>query len=429
MFQDVITQHVETSEVPLVIIISDAGSRGEHRDDEGWQSRQTDAINARTVVPPSLMQSAYATRIEFNPIAPTLMRQGLKWLVDTHYGDVSSIKPTKEVIDLIVESSSGDIRSAIMSLQFTSPAQTELDRRRKKKSSNIVALISRRENTLALFHLLGKVLYNKRAGDPISKSLSKKEQIRERELDESLPEPLPLPPHMVEFQRKSSKVNVEALYADSPVDTSLLSLYLHQNYYQFCEEIEQCDGVIDALSSIDSMAEIWDSRGQVASEKFQIMTRASLLSLPSPVPRQNQKLYKPAFFDSLKQGNRGLDDVLSVQDWLASCGTVWNLNSIKLDLPILLAHAGKIGRIPSLNEVHHAKCCVESLQQVPYHASFSHLPWVRNSLVAAASLDEGEDLAEESLPEPHHKTTSPRIEEPMTTDTKFWLESDDIDEF
>lgn len=42
------------------------------------------------------------------------------------------------------------------------------------------------------------------------------------------------------------------LYADSPIDTGLFSLYLHQNYVQFCDTIEECEGISDWYSWIDS---------------------------------------------------------------------------------------------------------------------------------------------------------------------------------
>lgn len=41
------------------------------------------------------------------------------------------------------------------------------------------------------------------------------------------------------------------IYADSPIDTSLFSLYIHQNYPQFCNETEEAWYIADALSLID----------------------------------------------------------------------------------------------------------------------------------------------------------------------------------
>lgn len=45
------------------------------------------------------------------------------------------------------------------------------------------------------------------------------------------------------------------LYADSPVDTSLLSLYVHQNYTQFCDDVDHCDALIANLSAVDTIGE------------------------------------------------------------------------------------------------------------------------------------------------------------------------------
>jgi cell cycle checkpoint protein len=97
-------------------------------------------------------------------------------------------------LDIIVESSIGDIRSAIMALQFA--CVVELPRasssgntvnkgksrgkRRKGEADGgrggddvegmgkggdarvVLEAVTRRESSLALFHLMGKVLYNKR---------------------------------------------------------------------------------------------------------------------------------------------------------------------------------------------------------------------------------------------------------------------------
>lgn len=46
-------------------------------------------------------------------------------------------------------------------------------------------------------------------------------------------------------------MSFQALYSDSPIETSLFSLYIQQNYTQFCEDVDQCDGVADWLSWVD----------------------------------------------------------------------------------------------------------------------------------------------------------------------------------
>lgn len=118
----------------------------------------------------------------FNPIAPTLMTKALQALLASHsrsleaQGRVGRL-PGREVIDIIVESSSGDIRSAIMALQFacvidlptsSMGSKDKMARKnvsRTKKTANaraVLETVTRREQSLVLFHLMGKILYNKR---------------------------------------------------------------------------------------------------------------------------------------------------------------------------------------------------------------------------------------------------------------------------
>jgi hypothetical protein len=47
-------------------------------------------------------------------------------------------------------------------------------------------------------------------------------------------------------------VHHQMLYADSPVDASLLGLYIHQNYPQFCTDVDECGGIADGLSCVDA---------------------------------------------------------------------------------------------------------------------------------------------------------------------------------
>ena len=99
----------------------------------------------------------------FNPIAPTLLRKALQSLLTTHFASNKSAQPSKEALDIVVESANGDIRSAIMALQFACGTSQQSGKTRKKKDAKLMLeCVTRREQSLVLFHLLGKVLYNKR---------------------------------------------------------------------------------------------------------------------------------------------------------------------------------------------------------------------------------------------------------------------------
>ena len=176
--------------VPLVIIISDAGMRGEASDERisaGSERNKIQVVDVRTVLSKDLLGGPYVTEIgyltfiyyiscylticSFNPIAPTLLRKAVQALLDTHIASSSSrsaIAPSKEVIDIIVESANGDIRSAIMALQFACIIHKPTQRKKKNIGHTVVLeAVTRREQSLALFHLLGKVLYNKRSFCPL----------------------------------------------------------------------------------------------------------------------------------------------------------------------------------------------------------------------------------------------------------------------
>ena len=96
----------------------------------------------------------------FNPIARTYLVKGLKRVVQAT-GQTFS----KETLEFIADSSNGDIRSAVMALQFASTPTSKPKGKRSRKTQDVRAIleaVTRREQSLALFHLVGKVLYNKR---------------------------------------------------------------------------------------------------------------------------------------------------------------------------------------------------------------------------------------------------------------------------
>lgn len=101
------------------------------------------------------------------------MKRALQTLLNKHTssGPHDIRQMSKESLDIIIETSNGDIRSAVMALQFacttTSAKEPSSISKSKAKAGSLNArglleVISRREQNLALFHLLGKILYNKR---------------------------------------------------------------------------------------------------------------------------------------------------------------------------------------------------------------------------------------------------------------------------
>jgi cell cycle checkpoint protein len=117
-----------------------------------------------------------------------------------------------------------------MALQFACAASLPSGKTRKKRNAKLTTLmlesITRREQSLVLFHLLGKVLYNKRMlrsslpqgrcsllrtgkGDPSSSSASAKDTQKEKMLDALIPDPSKLPEWLSDHDRRASRVDVD----------------------------------------------------------------------------------------------------------------------------------------------------------------------------------------------------------------------------
>ncbi|KAH9060573.1 Rad17-domain-containing protein [Lactarius vividus] len=313
-FHDALRTHVEhgPSVAPVVLVVSDAGLCVE--------ASSNGSSNARAVVPPGLPAHLF-TEIRFNPIAPTLLASALKRVTT-----LANVRLSQSILNSVVEGAGGDVRSAIMTLEFTCARSASW---KQSSRSNVGSIVSttQKENALLLFHLIGKIMYNKRKGDPHPKSASAKDISRERVLDRTLNDPPPLPPWLTMEERKTSRVDVNLLYASTPVDASLFGLYVHQNYTQYCSSIEQCSSLIDNLSWTDANN----------SENAPLGT---LHSLPSPVPRTGQRIFKPAFFSSLQKQQSARDALDQTSNWLSSTG-LWSRVAITTELGGVLRTLGR----------------------------------------------------------------------------------------
>jgi len=155
-FQAAILHYLEGPPgAPLVIIVSDSGTRGESKDESSWS--RSDSIDIRTILPPAILHSAYVTQIvygilkdwfyatssfysSFNPIAPTYMKPALTTMLDKLFASPTrGSRPSKDILDHIIESSNGDIRSAIMTLQFA--CVVKMPTGQGKKSRNNAAQV------------------------------------------------------------------------------------------------------------------------------------------------------------------------------------------------------------------------------------------------------------------------------------------------
>ncbi|WVQ71805.1 hypothetical protein IAR50_001347 [Cryptococcus sp. DSM 104548] len=349
-----------TSSCPMVIIHSDAGQSG--RAEESWMDAARDRGGRERgleVLGKEIKDGPWCQEIDFIPIAPTFMLKALTRILTLSPLPPSS-HPAKATLQLICQSSNGDLRAAINSLQMLcggrgkvlngrtaargrgrgrgqkDDGETAVKRKGKGSMGGkgglldvspelraVLDAVTRKEQSLNLFHALGKVFYNKRLGDPNEQEDENQETL---ELIRQLPKNDDLPPHLQEFARRKPLVQMETFIPSIPLDASSFALWVHQSLPSFCEEIEQVSQGLDYLVESDIMRtddDIWQSQPQTIQYALQLTLRGAAMSLPSPVPRgksAQHKVVKPAFFGEWKRERESLGALESAGRYLEKRG-------------------------------------------------------------------------------------------------------------
>ncbi|MBW0471423.1 hypothetical protein O181_011138 [Austropuccinia psidii MF-1] len=337
MFCDALRYHLnspQNSTPPLVVLISDTTVRhGENGLGDVLAGHQTRVfhsgrnsnlddrgISTHIILPSDILQHPACCYVKLNAVSKALMRKLLNAVVDK-IPYLKTWKPSQKHIEMIIQASGGDIRAALNNLQLlhsNSDLALSLSQQKKNTLSEKApgcsqSFLTYRDDSLAIFHSLGKVLFNKRWGDDLVDD-SKDKRLR-------LPTPDDVPPFLQTFSRKQLKTDVDGLYSEMSVPVDRLIPYLHENYVPFTNQVEETSQVVEYLSLTDSTASLnhtgW-ARGPLSEfYQFQICIRGILLALPSPVSRRSQKFYKPVMWDHNREylkNSQGLD--LVRDEWL-----------------------------------------------------------------------------------------------------------------
>ncbi|EOR00073.1 Cell cycle checkpoint protein RAD17 [Wallemia ichthyophaga EXF-994] len=382
----------QTRNTPLVIIVSDTGTRGTggSADDVGPSlGTPKQVIDARLVVPTDILDGPYCQTVHFNPLARTFLTKSLSALLERHarctqVGADSTTRyqrPHDEALHLVVESSNGDIRSAVNTLQMLSQCalpggggskgvsgnKSEGKRRRKNHVSMSMSdgtrsemhaslsTLARRETSLNLFHSLAKVLRNKRHGFD--------DGLSEYECEcEHMPATLPIPLHMHNRSKPRSHVNPTALYQDIPVDVDTFLLFLAHNYPAYCADCDQAENVAEALSAADSMGShsfssslsnntsSSNSSSLALSNTFEYAVRATLDTLPTPSLKRSQKMRKPAHFLARQVHRERAERVRDVARQSVTLAGQADLHAVEVDVLPMLKQIWPVTSVePSLN--------------------------------------------------------------------------------
>ncbi len=330
-----------TSHPPIVLIISESLLTS--------STASTDSFTAHRLLGPDLCNHTYATILEFNPVAPTLVTKALELAIKKE-ARVSKRRRIPGPAVLRRLSELGDVRSAVNGLEFLCVrgdadsdwgGRTAAKTNKSNKSSSGLTnmemeslnLVTQREATLGIFHAVGKVVWNKRE-DP-------RKANPQREL------PSKPPDHMLALDRpKVSQVETDELLNEIGTDVQTFTAALHENYVlstaglHFADSASDC---IDSLSQSDLLSP--SSRQMTRSSRpnpgiggaimqassvdmlrqneisFQVAVRGLLFSLPFPVSRASHpngrkgdsfKMFYPASLKIWKPSEE-IHDLLSLE--------------------------------------------------------------------------------------------------------------------
>ncbi|KAI3372302.1 hypothetical protein L3Q82_022668 [Scortum barcoo] len=290
---DILRHFVKTSRCPLVFIVSD--------------SLNGDG-SSRLLFPKEIQEELDISSISFNPVAPTTMMKVLTRIstLETGKSCRRMCVPNQAVLEMLCSGSSGDIRSAINSLQFSSLPAPSLEKGllKMKKDSTVSSLgkavsrknqrkkskqtkeqeeeqaIGGKDASLFLFRALGKILHCKR-GEPESAEAAK-----------CAPR-LGLPSHLSHHHREMLLEDPELVVERSHMSGEFFNLYLHQNYLDFFSEVEDVERASSYLSDADLLTADWTCRSTMKDYGSSVATRGLLHSNSRQVSVGFRPLHKP----------------------------------------------------------------------------------------------------------------------------------------
>ncbi|KAK4560711.1 RFC checkpoint protein Rad17 [Recurvomyces mirabilis] len=298
-FRSTISQYLSATQsqyffvAPLVLVISETLL--------STNTAAADSFTAHRLLGPELNSHPYIDSIEFNAVAPSILTKALESVVIKEARKSGRRKtPGPQVIKRLAES--GDIRSAIASLEFlclrgndddiwsgkvhfTKPKK-KVDQPMTKAEEEALKLVSNRESTLGVFHAVGKIVYNKRT-IPLQPAL------------------VAHPPAWLPQNRRAtvSETDVDDLVDEIGTQTSTFIAALHENYALSCanpsaeEALDSLSGCAYDISDADLLSnDRFSSSNRAFSGSamdslrqdemaFQVAVRGLLFDLPSPVYR------------------------------------------------------------------------------------------------------------------------------------------------
>ncbi|KTW29350.1 hypothetical protein T552_01305 [Pneumocystis carinii B80] len=321
-FQLAILRYISSyrNKYPLVLIITEM----DFKEFDQTDNKKVKGLSLYSLLGKDIIESEKTIQISFNPITKISLQKTINKIIDIECR--YSQKPNLELIESIVESSFGDIRSALNSLQFIVGIILENSNKGFSKEKNLlINSIINRDITLGFFHAIGKVIYNKRLGDSPedkSKHLFPKNS---------------LPSHLKVYERRISKVDPDNILDMIPVSYDIYILALHHNYLESCNDIKHVDFILSSLSYSDILLsnKVWHSSLQQRISSI-VAIMGLLIGLPSPVKRSSASKIVYPIYQKIIQETKLKNDYFtdSIYKSYSNCHNLY-YNTIKSSISMI----------------------------------------------------------------------------------------------
>jgi len=260
----------------------------------------------RTVFKQDFLSSTGMEHIMFNPATTTnIVKLLTKVVSNLQKSKGSSLRiPDKSALESLSESTGGDIRAALNSLQFScltnsssndfstlfvsseKPQKSTKSKSRKSSKSNVSNLTTKssqstvgcKDKNLDIFHGLGKILYAK----------------REQEFEEGY-----LPTHLESKRRQKLEANPEAVFEMTSMEEEPFCCYLHHSYPHFYSDISEASKLMEYISLGDTLLQDWGISGKINIKQYGVsmVSRAVMFNNQAQKASQGmRKFTKPDFY-------------------------------------------------------------------------------------------------------------------------------------
>jgi len=351
-FEGFLQKYARNVQNPALVLIHSEGAKGQ------------EALT-RTVFKPDNLTKLGITTISLNAATNTNISKLLTKIVseENKRGQSRLKLPDKQALEMLCESTGGDIRASINALQFScldsqhslnnnigSMFQSENSIPSSKKTSKKQAVkrpsksqssVGCKDQNLGLFHALGKVLYAKRGPEP---------------------ETEPLPAHLEKHRRNNLQAVPEQVFEKACISEDGFCSFLHHNYPSFYTSVQDTDRLARYFSDCDLLLQEWGSTGKMDVKEYglSVCARAVMFCNQNPAKVQGlRKMHKPELYAVKKKID---SNILSVENALG--GLYISQSRIELfssTIPLLaklkpkcipahkLAGVLEIGRFPGLH--------------------------------------------------------------------------------